>query len=157
MAKETLNISEKLSGLSWITKISVILALILTPCFIIITSDGSPSFPFSGIFALVLIFYILGMGITELLIIFKQIKVDLNQKLEFGDWYSHIRFWSFFLWFIPLFWIYALIKSQTTWEENDTKPSFVKDRFYIHVYYWGFFTIALVIGTIYETIIFLIL
>ena len=65
---------------------------------------------------------------------------NTTKELHFFDWYSHLRFWSFWWWFNPLFWIYALYKYTT-----DKTESFVEDRFKLEIYINGFLQVVYLI------------
>jgi len=73
---------------------------------------------------------------------------DTTRKLHFLDWYSHIRFWSFWWWFNPIFLIWVAYQNN-----KYEKESFVEERFKLEIYLGWLFDIGRLSLIIYLIII----
>ena len=85
----------------------------------------------------IILFYLIGGFITCILIILGKIEYDKKRNLSLLDWYTHHRFWSFFLWFNFLFWIYLIIKYLVNIlrKIKDPRLDFKEERFYAFAYF----------------------
>jgi len=131
-----------LDNLSWITRLAIIFGIISSVFIGILARNNSLYIGLDigiskivGIIIFILsipwYFYSCGLLITGFFIMFEKLHYTENERLRFWDWYSHIRFWSFLLWFFPLFWLYVPFKIYILEPNNPNKFNFKNDRFYL--------------------------